>query len=80
MCLDDHIKRKASSERILFKRAALIETHNIIENNAVENQVTEWELIWMLPKLHVGKVKAVSFHEAAADPSDTQGRLCMAAG
>ena len=24
MCLDDHIKRKASSERILFKRAALI--------------------------------------------------------
>ena len=26
MCLDDHIKRKASSERILFKRAALIDT------------------------------------------------------
>ena len=25
-------------------------------------------------------VKAESFHEAAADPSDTQGRLCMAAG
>ena len=24
MCLDDHIKRKASSERILFKRAALM--------------------------------------------------------
>ena len=26
MCLDDHIKRKASSERIWFKRAALKNT------------------------------------------------------
>ena len=32
MCLDDHIKRKASSERILFKRAALI-IHTYIYSN-----------------------------------------------
>ena len=41
MCLDDHIKRKASSERILFKRAALISTELLktrfseIENTAL---------------------------------------------